>query len=397
MTCPTIITGDSFVTRVLTHIDCQSRYLGSYGYEALGQPGSPAAIAMTGLLTLFVALWGIRLLFGPAPHGRDVVYDVLKIGIVVTLAFSWPAFRTLVHDVTLDAPAEIAASLANPGLASSASGFVERLQGVDNGILALTELGTGRWTGNFLEGQAGGATYAGTSLQDDAAFGWSRLIYIGGMFGSLALLRIVAGLLLALAPLAAGMLLFEATRGLFAGWLRGLVLTLLGSVGVTVILSVELAVLEPWLADALRVRQLGYATAAAPIELFAITAAFAIVQFATIWLMARIAFMRGWPVMPALRLPEARSVLARGEGFSRSEPAVAGTNRVQRLADQVEMQVRREQMQYSRVLAGSGASASRGADASASDMVYRQERLGSSYRRSAHDRSRSGHRRDAGE
>ena len=40
MACPAIITGDRFVSRLIEHIDCQSRYLGSYGYEALGQPGT---------------------------------------------------------------------------------------------------------------------------------------------------------------------------------------------------------------------------------------------------------------------------------------------------------------------------------------------------------------------
>lgn len=88
MACPAIITGDRFVSRLIEHIDCQSRYLGSYGYEALGQSGSTASLVVTGLLTLFVALFGIRLLFGPTPAARDVVLDVLKIGIVLTLAFS---------------------------------------------------------------------------------------------------------------------------------------------------------------------------------------------------------------------------------------------------------------------------------------------------------------------
>ena len=101
MACPAIITGDQFLLRVIGHIDCQAQVLGSYGYQALGQPGSPASTLMAGLLTLFVALFGIRLLFGPPPGARDTVFDVIKIGLVLTLAFSWPAFRTVIHDVVL--------------------------------------------------------------------------------------------------------------------------------------------------------------------------------------------------------------------------------------------------------------------------------------------------------
>lgn len=410
MACPQILTGSEFVTRVVTHIDCQSRYLGSYGYEALGQPGSIAATAMAGLLTLFIAIWGFRLLFGQAPDGRDVVGDVLKIGIVLTLAFSWPAFRTLVHDLTLNGPAQIAAALSNPGIATTSGGFVERLQGVDNAILALIDQGTGRWSGQLLDGQAGNASFAGTALQDDTALGWGRLIYLAGLIGSMGLLRLLAGLLLALAPLAAGMLLFEATRGLFAGWLRGLVLTLIGSVGVTVILAVELAVLEPFLRDALYVRTAGYAAPSAPIELFAIVTGFTLVQLLSIWLLAKVAFMRGWP--SALRLPTI-------DGGNLWQPAFAGgavrepapmTNRADRIAQHVEnrMSIENNRMMRMPALAGgdsnsarpasaatmTSASASPSAHARSASYTQGPERLGNSYRRNTHSRSISSRRRD---
>ena len=77
MNCPAILTGDQFLTRVLGHIDCQAAFLGSYGWQALGQPSSVTATIMTGLLTLFVALFGVRLLFGPAPGARDLYQPAL--------------------------------------------------------------------------------------------------------------------------------------------------------------------------------------------------------------------------------------------------------------------------------------------------------------------------------
>ena len=69
---------------------------------------------LTGLLTLFVALFGYRLLFGHTPGVRDGVLALVKIGIVLALATSWPAYRTLVYDVALRGPAELAGDIGAP-------------------------------------------------------------------------------------------------------------------------------------------------------------------------------------------------------------------------------------------------------------------------------------------
>ncbi len=301
MVCPTTYTGNGFLERILGQIDCQAQVLGSYGWLALSEPGSLAATVTTGLLTLFIALFGLRLLFGPAPGTRDVVFDVLKIGLVLTLALSWPAFRTLIYDVVFLAPADIAGRIA----ATASGNFAERLQAIDGAIVQLSEFGSGRQTGAFIDTEGAGASFQGIAMQDESALGWSRLFWLTGVIGSVAFFRLAAGLLLALAPLAAGLLLFDATRGLFAGWMRGLVLALIGSVGASVLLAVEMAVLTPWLEDALRLRSLGYATPSAPTELMAMTLAFALVQLGFVWLLGKVAFMRGWISVPSFSGSEA--------------------------------------------------------------------------------------------
>ncbi|MCV0382801.1 MAG: type IV secretion system protein [Erythrobacter sp.] len=396
MACPAIITGDRFVTRFLTHIDCQAQVIGSYGWQALGEPGSPAANLIAGLLTLFIALFGFRLLFGPAPGARDVVTDVLKIGIVLTLAFSWPAFRTLVHDVVLLGPAEVAAGMVAPVAPDEGRAFVQQLQFVDDAMVRLTEAGTGRNVGEFVDSEAPGGTFRGNAINDDTGFGWARLAWLSGLIGSLALLRIAAGLLLAAAPLAAGFLLFDATRGLFAGWMRGLVLALIGAVGVTLVLAVELSVLVPWLEDALRVRSLGYAIPSAPTELLAMSLGFAIVQFAMIWLLARVAFMRGWLTLPAMQPPARHSIPA----SSRSEPPerpVFAEMRAQRIVDHMETQLRREETYEQRRFSGPAvAMAGAPATSSPSAPVPEVSRLGSSWKRTSARTSRSAMRRDSG-
>lgn len=396
MNCPAILTGDQFLTRVLGNIDCQAAFLGSYGWQALGQPGSIAATVMTGLLTLFVALFGIRLLFGPAPGARDVIGDVIKIGIVLTLAFSWPAFRTLVHDVVLEGSGDLAASAGAPIMPGETS-LVERLQRADNAMLRLIEQGTGRQTGAFVEPQGPGGTFQGQALEDENSFGLARLFYLAGLLGSYGLLRLLAGLLLALGPLAAGMLLFEATRGLFVGWLRALVLALIGSAALSVVAAGELAILLPWLDDALRLRGLGYATPAAPTELLALTLGFALIQFGAIWLMAKVAFTRGWVTIPSLPdwpAPATQSF----HHDRRSEPATEFVqSRSQRIVDHMETQLRREESHSSertdhRLLTRAGDRATSPNGASTARRT--DEPLGSSWRRTSQRSSLAGTSRD---
>ena len=393
MACPAIITGDRFVSRLIEHIDCQSRYLGSYGYEALGQSGSTASLVVTGLLTLFVALFGIRLLFGPTPAARDVVLDVLKIDIVLTLAFSWPAFRTVIHDAVLDAPAEIAGTMGGSLVAPQNAGLTDRLQQADSAMVRLTELGTGRQIGQFVDSEDPGSRFGGVAIEDDGGFGYARVVWIAGLIGSLALLRIAGGLLLAFAPLAAALLLFEATRGLFSGWLRGLVLALVGMVAVTIATAVELSVLEPWLADALRLRMLGYAAPSAPTELLAMTLAFTLVKLGMIWLMGRIAWQRGWLTLPAIPVIAMRGPGAMPAPAGPSSDTQALPSRAERISQSMETTLRRETSTSSssrtdiRQLAAP-------ASAAPSAAAQSPDRLGNSWRRSAYRGSRAASERD---
>ncbi|KWV91770.1 type IV secretion system protein [Erythrobacter sp. YT30] len=395
MACPTIITGEEFLKRTLAHIDCQAQVIGSYGYLALGEPGSLAATLVTGLLTLFIAFFGVRLLFGPAPGARDLVFDVLKIGIVLTLAFSWPAFRTVIYDVTLKGPAEIASVIEESSGNGSATGFADRLQQADNDIVRLTELGAGRNTGALIDSDAPGGSFKGTALEDDSAYGTARLFYLSSVIGVLAVLRIAAGVLLAVTPVVAGLYFFTQSRGIFAGWLRGLALTVAGSIGATITLSVQLAIIEPWLADALRVRALGYATPSAPTELFAITLAFAIVQILMLWLLAKVVFNRGWLTLPDFpKWPEPSTL---------GQPMLAGANarqpeiqvlRAERMSNTIESSIRRERSIGSERLVGTTMTSTSETGFPGAGSSFDAPRLGSSYRRTATRTSRSHQRRD---
>jgi len=294
MACTAISTGQGFLVETLSHLDCQAQVIGSYGFQSLADPGSPATTILTALLTLFIALFGVRLLFGGEVGLRDGVGAVIKIGIVLTLAVSWPAFRTLAYDTVLHGPSQIAASIGGSSVPDMRRGLAQRLQGIDNEIVAMTAVGTGRQSGSLDVPEEQRGSFESIALQDETALGWGRTVFLGATIGSLALLRVAAGLLLAITPLIAGLLLFDLTRGLFAGWFRGLAFTALGSLGIALLLAVQVAVMEPWITDALDRRSLGYATPTFPSELLAIAIGFGVAAFALLGLLAKVAFQADW-------------------------------------------------------------------------------------------------------
>ena len=345
MACQRVTTGQQFLAETLGHLDCQAQSLGSFGFTALAEPGSPASFVLSSLLTLFIAIFALRLLFAGDVGRDDIVGGVLKIGIVLTLALSWPAFRTLAYDTVLKGPAEIAGAMTNPNLPDTRTGFVQRLQNIDTGITSLTTMGTGRRSGSLeLEGRED--AFRSIALQDESGFAWARTLYLGSTIGWLAVLRISGGLLLAVAPLFAGLLLFGFSRGLFAGWLRGLVLVALGSLGITLLLAVQVAVLEPWLMDAINRRNLGYAAPNAPTELLALTLGFAIAAAGMLFLLAKVAFQNGWPGIAPLRFaPRDAPFSSASMGGAAGAQTITVQPRAAQVSEGVTAVMRRENLQ----------------------------------------------------
>lgn len=287
MSCVAPPTGNGFITATLANIDCQAQTIGGAGYQALAQPGSPLALALTAMLTIFVALIGIRFLMGKLMSLNDLVIAALKVGFVLALAASWPAYKTPVYNLVLKGPAEISGAIGRASaLPGSEGGLAQRLQAVDNGIMTLVGLGSGRY---YFITQPG-VTEVPPPLSDDTSLGWGKTLFVSSIIGSFGLLRLAGGIFLALAPLFAGFLLFEATRFLFFGWLRSLIAIAIGSIGLAIILGVELAIIEPWLSQVLSLRAARVPTLSAPFELLALTLAFSLAMFGVIAMAVRISF-----------------------------------------------------------------------------------------------------------
>lgn len=325
--CPVVSPDIGFVRAMMAFVDCQAQSIGAQGYLGLLAPGSTFATLLTGFLTLFVAIFGYRLLMGHAPDVREGVFALIKIGFVVALATSWPAYRTLVYDVALRGPAELTADIGVPsGLPGTDGGMVGRLDTVDQALAALAILGAGEppvviGPPNQQPNPAMQTPPPPFVGFNAFALGGARLIFLLGAVGSLAAVRLIAGLMLALGPFFIAFLLFEQTRGLFEGWVRVLAGAALAAVGTAIALALELALAEPWLADVLSRRAAGEAMPNVPAELLLVASIFFLIILALLYASARVAF--------AFRLaPSWRAAATRMATALRSEPmpvaAIAG-------------------------------------------------------------------------
>lgn len=300
--CPAVSAGGAFLSTLLQHIDCQGQSIGSAGYQALAQAGSPLSMVLSALLTIFIALFGLRMVLGETPSLREGVIAAVKVGVVLLIATSWPAYQTIVYDVIVKGPAQLGAAIAVPSrLPGANSDLIDHLQVSDDAITRLTTLGSGRndLTSAPAAGTDGRAVSAERApVSDDIAFGSARLLFLSSIVAAFAIVRLGAGVLLALAPLFAGLLLFDIGRGLFTGWARALVFTMLGSVAVTIILGVELALLEPWLTEVLRLRYARIVTPEAPLELLVLCLGFAAALAGALGVILRLSFMIDVPFRP---------------------------------------------------------------------------------------------------
>lgn len=343
MNCPTLPIDGGYLSAILAFVDCQAQSLAALGYQALAAPGSAFSLVLAALFTIFVALYGYRMMLGQVPSIREGVLAFIKIGIVLVFATSWPPYQTLVYNTVFKAPSELLVSIGGAsGLPGAQGGMVARLEATDRMLVSLAAQGAG--APQTLE-QA--AERVPPVLPGFDALALARILYLGGVVAAFAAVRVLAGLLLALAPFFIAFLLFDATRGLFEGWLRTLLGAALGTLGVAIVLGIELALLEPWLANILTARAAGMSVPNAPVELLVTTGIFALVLAAMLWALARVAMgfrlpaMWRWATNIAMPRHDRDAGEQRAPAVGPSDPVVARSRAIA-IADAVAASQRRE-------------------------------------------------------
>ena len=270
--------GDGLAARLLADTDCQSFGLVERGYTALSQPGGPVAALLTGLLVLAVAFFGYRLLLGRGLLLADVVSLTVKIGAVLLLATSWEAWQAVAYDSFARAPVRIAAEMLT-GLNAT-----DPITGLQAALDGLEEASVGyRTRAGIASPLVGGPAASAMTLTV------SRYFLTLSILGLLVVARILLAMLLAITPLIAGFILFDATRGMAARWLAAMVTTAIVPIFVLVLAAVELSILNPMITRLLSEQALDRFENEAVTPIGLVTIIFALSMLAAVWAGSKIA------------------------------------------------------------------------------------------------------------
>lgn len=195
------------VAAALRGVDCVAGEASAAAFGRLFAPGGALGTTLTIVLTLYVAIFGFLLLTGRTNIGvRALIPRMMTLGLVLTFATSWVAYQSVVWNLFVSTPDYLAGILT--GTAGSATDVFA--QKIDVVFIAIQE--------------------ASGNNQDFSAFSPHGLMWLGAMLfmlgtvGLLVTTKIALGILVALGPIFVVMALFNGTRGLFTGWLKGVVM-----------------------------------------------------------------------------------------------------------------------------------------------------------------------------
>ena len=236
-TCQQAVEGvGNGVAASLHGVDCAAGQMAEAAFGRLFGTHGALLPALTILLTIYVALFAFALITGRSRIGiNSMTSRLVTMGLVLTFATSWIAYQSVVWNLATGAPNELAAILTGtPGNATDV--FAAKIDVV---FQALVQASNGQ--------------------SADSAFSPPGLLWLGGTLillgtvGILATSRIALAVLLALGPVFVILALFQGTRGLFTGWLKGVVLLALAPLfavlGGSLMLELAVPVLSALLAS----------------------------------------------------------------------------------------------------------------------------------------------------
>ena len=240
--CPISGPNDPIVQQLLNGVDCNVQTLSHDAYASLFGGGGALGGVLTVALTIYVALLGYQLMLGRSQlRVSDFAFRAVSLGAVLALATQWDTYQAVVYRLLFDGPRQLATVLLS-GIQPDQSSFRgDVFEGLQRAFDDLTGLANGYAshsapTANPLLG----GTSLGAMLLTAAG---STLLL--STLGVILACKIVLGLLLGLGPLFILLFLFDATRGLFEGWLRAALAFAFVPLLTILLLGVMLVILEP--------------------------------------------------------------------------------------------------------------------------------------------------------
>lgn len=217
---PLIETASDGVAPALRAVDCLANETTSAAFGRLFGTDGALLPALTIILTIYIAYFAFSLLTGRSRIGISALTPrMMTLGLVLTFATSWVAYQGVVWNLAVGAPDQIA------GILMGAKGSATQLFGdrVDIIFAAIADV-AGNSSGG--QGASDAARSAGQGSFSPGNLTWlAALLLLLGTVGVLVTARIALAVLLALGPVFVIFALFPGTRGLTAGWLRGVVMT----------------------------------------------------------------------------------------------------------------------------------------------------------------------------
>jgi type IV secretion system protein VirB6 len=220
------------VSSALTAVDCIASGMSEQAFNRLFGADGQLAFALTLMLGLYVGGFGISLMLGRSNLGvRALLPKMITLGLVLSFATSFVAFSTIFYNIFIGGPDQIAGILTGTQNESATMVFAQKLDVV---FLAIQK--------------------ASGDTKDISAFSPPGMMWLGAMLlllgtvGLLVTARIALALLLAVGPIFVVLALFEGTRGLFTGWLKGLVMMALAPLfavlGGSIVLEMSVPILS---------------------------------------------------------------------------------------------------------------------------------------------------------
>lgn len=227
----------------LRAVDCIAGESVAAAFSRLFGANGGLAPALTVLLTLYIAFFAFSLLTGRSRIGISALTPrMLTLGLVLTFATSWIAYSQVLWNLTIGAPDQIAGVLMG-AKGSATQLFADRMDMV---FAAIAEASTSGQQAQAAQATQGAAQAAASGSFTPGNLMWlAALMLLLGTVGVLVTARIALAVLLAVGPVFVVFALFGGTRGLTAGWLRGLVLTAVTPLFVVVGGSMVMELLVP--------------------------------------------------------------------------------------------------------------------------------------------------------
>lgn len=198
----------SGVAASLYAVDCAASSMAQAAFGRLFGSEGALVPALTIMLTIFIALFGFALITGRSRIGiATLTPRMATLGLVLTFATSWLAYQNVVWNLAIGAPDQLAGIIAGTQ-GNSTQIFADKIDVV---VAALE-----RASGNGI---------APKSTLSPLGMMWlGGILLLLGTVGILVTAKIALAILIAIGPVFVTLALFPSTRGLFTGWLKGVVL-----------------------------------------------------------------------------------------------------------------------------------------------------------------------------